>query len=136
MLLEDVPTKAIQGLLSYFRLIDPNREWTLAAMGEQISLASVMPKFIGSPTSIADEMEHWMSECDIDGFNLAPIVQPTGFNDFVDLVVPELRRRGLMHEQYTGDTLREHYFGVGNARIMPDHYAHRVLPQWKIDKFA
>lgn len=131
VVLDNVETKAIQGLLTYFTEVDPDREWTLEAMGEQISLASVMPKFIGSPATIADEMEHWMDTCDIDGFNLSPIVHPQGFRDFVEFVVPELRRRGRMHAGYEGDTLREHYFGRGQARLPGDHIAHRCLPAWK-----
>lgn len=130
MLLEEMPTKAIQGLLSYFTLIDPDRNWTIKAMGEQISLASVMPKFVGSPATVVDEMERWMDECDIDGFNLAPIVQSIGFKDFVDMVVPEIESRGRLAD-YAGNTLREHYFGAGNARIANDHIAHRSLPAWK-----
>lgn len=131
VVLDNVETKAIQGLLTYFTEIDPDREWTVEAMGEQISLASVMPKFIGSPATVADEMERWMDECDIDGFNLSPVVQTIGFKDFVDFVVPELRRRGRMHDAYEGDTLREHYFGRGQARLPADHIAHRCLPAWK-----
>ena len=131
VVLDKIETKAIQGLLTYFTELDPEREWTVEAMGEQISLASVMPKFIGSPTTIADEMEVWMDDCDIDGFNLSPIVQTVGFRDFVDLVVPELRRRGRMHDAYEGATLREHYFGRGQARLPGDHIAHRCLPAWK-----
>jgi len=131
VVLDNVETKAIQGLLTYFTEVDPDREWTLEAMGEQISLASVMPKFIGSPATVADEMEHWMDTCDIDGFNLSPIVHPQGFRDFVDFVVPELRRRGRMRDTYDGDTLREHYFGRGQARLPADHIAHRCLPPWK-----
>jgi len=133
MLLGDVKTDAIQGLLSYFTLVDPNREWTLEAMGEHISIASVMPKFIGSPTTVADELEHWMEECDIDGFNLAPVIQPAGFVDFVDLVVPELQRRGRLRTRYDGKTLRENYFGPGHARLPNDHIAYRTLPAWKQD---
>jgi len=131
VVLDNVETQAIQGLLSYFTELDPDREWTVEAMGEQISLASVMPKFIGSPATIVDEMERWMDECDVDGFNLAPVVQTIGFREFVDLVVPELRRRGRMHDGYTGETLREHYFGEGQTRLPTEHIAHRCLPEWK-----
>jgi len=131
VVLDNVETQAIQGLLSYFTELDPDREWTVEAMGEQISLASVMPKFIGSPATIVDEMERWMDECDVDGFNLAPVVQTIGFREFVDLVVPELRRRGRMPDGYTGETLREHYFGEGQTRLPTEHIAHRCLPEWK-----
>lgn len=129
--LAEVKSDAIQGLLSYFKQVDPDRDWTLEAMGDHLSLASVMPKFIGSAQTIVDQMEHWMDEADIDGFNLAPVVQPTGFTEFVDLVVPELQRRGRMPTEYAGATLREHYFGAGQARLPADHIAHRTLPGWK-----
>jgi len=58
-------------------------------------------------------------------------VQPAGFADFVDLVVPELKRRGLRPADYAGRTLREHFFGVGHARLDDSHIAHRTLPPWR-----
>lgn len=129
--LQEIKTDAIQGLLSYFTTVDPNREWTIDAIGEFISIGSVMPKIIGSAATVADELERWMDECDIDGFNLVPVIQPTGFNDFVDLVVPELQRRGRLRTHYESTTLREHYFGPGHTRLPADHIAHRTLPTWK-----
>jgi len=131
MRLQEMKTDAIQGLLTYFTTVDPNRNWTVEAIGEFISIGSVMPKIIGSAESVADELERWMDECDIDGFNLVPVIQPTGFYDFVDLVVPELQRRGRMRTHYESATLREHYFGPGQTRLPADHIAHRTLPPWK-----
>jgi FMN-dependent oxidoreductase (nitrilotriacetate monooxygenase family) len=129
--LEDIKTDAIQGLLSYFTTVDPERMWTVEAIGEFISIGSIMPKVIGSPTTVADELERWMDGSDIDGFNLVPVNQPSGFTEFVDMVVPELQRRGRMRTSYQSATLREHYFGPGQARIADDHIAHRTLPTWK-----
>ncbi|TDJ69193.1 MAG: LLM class flavin-dependent oxidoreductase [Proteobacteria bacterium] len=131
MRLQEMKTDAIQGLLTYFTTVDPNRNWTVEAIGEFISIGSVMPKIIGSAESVADELERWMDECDIDGFNLVPVIQPTGFYDFVDLVVPELQRRGRLRTHYESATLREHYFGPGQTRLPADHIAHRTLPPWK-----
>jgi FMN-dependent oxidoreductase (nitrilotriacetate monooxygenase family) len=65
--------------------------------------------FAGTPTQIADEIEYWFTEGAADGFNVMPPTLPGGLNDFVDLVVPELQRRGLFRTEYTGTTLREHY---------------------------
>lgn len=124
-------SNAIQGVLSFFKDVDPERRWTLREMGEWISLASVMPKIVGSPTTVADEIERWIDETDIDGINLAPPVQPTGFRDFVELVVPELRRRGRIVEAADGVSLRERFFGGGSARLPASHVAHRCLPPWK-----
>ncbi|MGE3775067.1 MAG: LLM class flavin-dependent oxidoreductase [Gammaproteobacteria bacterium] len=129
--LDTYDSNAIQGLLSYFRDVDPERRWTVADMGEWISLASVMPKIVGSPRTVADELERWIDDTGIDGFNLAPIVQPDGFRDFAQLVMPELRRRGRLHALEAGSSLREHYFGNGRSRLPPAHIAHRALPPWK-----
>jgi N-acetyl-S-(2-succino)cysteine monooxygenase len=74
--------------------------------------------FAGTPTQIADQLEHWFTEGAADGFNIMPPTLPGGLDDFVDLVVPELQRRGLFRTEYTGSTLREHY---GLARPANQH---------------
>ncbi|MBD2677363.1 MULTISPECIES: LLM class flavin-dependent oxidoreductase [Nostoc] len=63
--------------------------------------------FVGTPQSIADEMEQWLSEEGSDGFNIMFPFLPEGLNDFVDKVVPELQRRGIFRQEYEGKTLRE-----------------------------
>jgi FMN-dependent oxidoreductase (nitrilotriacetate monooxygenase family) len=65
--------------------------------------------FAGTPTQIADQIEYWFSEGAADGFNIMPPTLPAGLDDFVEMVVPELQRRGLFRTEYTGATLREHY---------------------------
>ena len=62
---------------------------------------------VGSATDIADELERWFTEGAADGFNLCPAINPAGLEDFVALVLPELRRRGLFRTEYEGTTLRE-----------------------------
>jgi FMN-dependent oxidoreductase (nitrilotriacetate monooxygenase family) len=62
----------------------------------------------GSPQTIADTLEKWFVEGAADGFNIMPAYFPGAFDDFVDLVVPELQRRGLYRKDYTGTTLRNH----------------------------
>jgi N-acetyl-S-(2-succino)cysteine monooxygenase len=52
-------------------------------------------------------MEEWFTTGAADGFNILPPYLPGAFDDFVELVVPELRRRGLFHTEYEGTTLRE-----------------------------
>ena len=61
----------------------------------------------GSTTEVADFMEQWVAEKGCDGFNIMPPLFPGGLEDFVDLVIPELQRRGLVRKQYEGTTLRE-----------------------------
>lgn len=63
---------------------------------------------VGTPESIADEMERWLREGAADGFNLMPPSLPSGLDDFVDHVIPVLQKRGLFRRAYSGNTLREH----------------------------
>ena len=64
-------------------------------------------RLIGTPAQIVDTMEHWMDAGAADGFNITPTHLPGGMEDFAALVVPELRRRGLIRLEYEGATLRE-----------------------------
>jgi alkanesulfonate monooxygenase SsuD/methylene tetrahydromethanopterin reductase-like flavin-dependent oxidoreductase (luciferase family) len=61
----------------------------------------------GSAADIADDLEAWFTGGAADGFNIMPPLFPDGLKDFVDLVVPELQRRGLFRREYEGKTLRE-----------------------------
>jgi alkanesulfonate monooxygenase SsuD/methylene tetrahydromethanopterin reductase-like flavin-dependent oxidoreductase (luciferase family) len=63
---------------------------------------------IGTPASIADMMEEWFSTGAADGFIVQPPYMPGAADDFVDLVIPELQRRGLFRTDYAGRTLRDH----------------------------
>jgi N-acetyl-S-(2-succino)cysteine monooxygenase len=61
----------------------------------------------GTPEQIADQLEEWFINDAADGFNIMPPYLPGGLDDFVELVIPELRRRGLFRTEYEGRTLRE-----------------------------
>jgi len=65
--------------------------------------------FVGTPASIANEMEQWLEERGSDGFVVMFPYLPEGLDDFVDLVVPELQRRGIFRKDYEGTTLRDHF---------------------------
>jgi alkanesulfonate monooxygenase len=64
-------------------------------------------EMIGTPITIADQMEEWLVSEACDGFNVMFPYLPGGLDDFVDRVVPELQRRGLFRREYEGTTLRE-----------------------------
>jgi FMN-dependent oxidoreductase (nitrilotriacetate monooxygenase family) len=64
--------------------------------------------FVGTPESVADEIERWVDAGAADGFNLMPPTLPGGITEFVDRVVPVLQRRGRFRREYEGTTLREH----------------------------
>ena len=63
---------------------------------------------VGTPSQIADVMEEWFLNGAADGFNVMPAWLPGSLTDFVDMVIPELQRRGLFRTEYVGTTLREH----------------------------
>jgi FMN-dependent oxidoreductase (nitrilotriacetate monooxygenase family) len=63
---------------------------------------------VGTPETIADEMEQWLATEGSDGFNVMFPYLPAGLDDFVDRVVPELQRRGIFRRAYEGKTLRDH----------------------------
>lgn len=63
----------------------------------------------GTPKTIADTLEEWFAEHAADGFNILPAHFPGAFDEFVDLVVPELQRRGLFRRDYEGKTVRDHF---------------------------
>ena len=64
---------------------------------------------VGTPEQVADEMELWFRNGAADGFNVMPPWFTGGFDAFVDGVVPILRKRGIIREEYRGTTLRDHY---------------------------
>lgn len=57
---------------------------------------------VGSPATVADELERWHRETGVDGFNISAAVRPTDLERFARLVSPELRRRGLLREPEAG----------------------------------
>ena len=82
-----------------------------------------MPKIVGGPKTIVDELERWSELADVDGFNLAHATNPGSFEDLIDFVLPELRRRGLFPAKgdvKEGLTARELVFG--QADLLDDHY--------------
>jgi FMN-dependent oxidoreductase (nitrilotriacetate monooxygenase family) len=62
---------------------------------------------VGTPASIVDQLQQWFEEGGADGFNIMSPWLPGGLEDFIELVLPELRRRGLFRTEYEGRTLRE-----------------------------
>jgi FMN-dependent oxidoreductase (nitrilotriacetate monooxygenase family) len=62
----------------------------------------------GTPKRIADTMQEWFEAERADGFVIMPPYFPGAFDDFVDLVVPELQHRGVFRKEYAGSTLRDH----------------------------
>jgi alkanesulfonate monooxygenase SsuD/methylene tetrahydromethanopterin reductase-like flavin-dependent oxidoreductase (luciferase family) len=76
---------------------------------------------VGTPESIADEIQSWFENEAADGFNIMPAILPESLHSVVELLIPELQRRGLFRTAYEGTTLREN---LGLARPQ-SRYAHQ-----------
>jgi FMN-dependent oxidoreductase (nitrilotriacetate monooxygenase family) len=95
----------------------PTRTDVVAAMAkrENLTIRQLYERFagarghleaIGTPSQVADIMQAWIEAEAADGFNVILSWFPGGLNDFVDLVVPELQRRGIYRTEYESHTLR------------------------------
>ncbi|MCD7109353.1 LLM class flavin-dependent oxidoreductase [Rhizobium sp. DKSPLA3] len=112
-------TNAVQSAVETFTTIDPAKEWTVREMADWVGIGGFGPVFVGSPQTVADLMQEWVEETDVDGFNLAYAVTPETFEDAVDLLVPELQKRGVYKTAYRQGTLREKLFGEGPRLVAP-----------------
>jgi FMN-dependent oxidoreductase (nitrilotriacetate monooxygenase family) len=65
-------------------------------------------QMVGTAGEIVDTMQEWLETDASDGFNIMFHTVPAGLDDFVNMVVPELQRRGLFRREYEGTTLRDH----------------------------
>ena len=81
---------------------------TLRQLYLRIAGARGHSQIVGTPMQVADEMEARFRAGGADGFNIMPATLPGGLDDFIELVLPELRRRGLVRTEYEGRTLRGH----------------------------
>lgn len=113
--LEDQESNAIQSVVKAFSAADPDRRWTIRKIAEYARLGGDGPVIVGSPERVADELEAWVDETGVDGFNLAAAVVPETWSQIADLLVPELKRRGRFKNDYAPGTLREK-LGGSSAR--------------------
>ncbi|MEK5077558.1 LLM class flavin-dependent oxidoreductase [Solibacillus sp. FSL W7-1436] len=80
---------------------------TLRELYNNIAGARGHREIVGTPSQVADQLQEWFENDAADGFNIMAPTFPQGFNDIVELVIPELQRRGLFKTEYAGTTLRE-----------------------------
>ncbi|MFB9378248.1 LLM class flavin-dependent oxidoreductase [Kineococcus gynurae] len=123
--LEYAETEAVRSAVEAFSTADPDRRWTPRDIANWVGIGGMGAVIVGSPTTVADELQRWIEVGDVDGFNCAYAITPGTFADIVEHVVPELQRRGVYPTDYEGETLRENIFGKGQARLRDDHPAAR-----------
>ena len=96
--------------------------WTKRMLADQFILGSRQPPIVGTAAQVADELQAWVAEADVDGFNLSRTVAPECWAAVVDLLVPELQARGAYKTAYTPGTYRDKLFDAG-PRLRSPHPA-------------
>jgi alkanesulfonate monooxygenase SsuD/methylene tetrahydromethanopterin reductase-like flavin-dependent oxidoreductase (luciferase family) len=81
---------------------------TVRQLAQRVSLSIGHRTLVGTPDSIADDLQAWFEAGAADGFIILPADLPLGLEQFVDHVIPRLQHRGLYRNEYRGHTLREH----------------------------
>lgn len=81
--------------------------WTLRQLYQHFAATRGHMVLVGTAASVVDAMQEWFENGACDGFNLVPPMFPDDLEAFVDLVVPELQRRGIFRKRYEGTTLRD-----------------------------
>ena len=127
-------TQAGRTALASFSSADPTRRWTVGEAAAFIGLGGRGPVFVGDPAQVADQLLDWQAATGLDGFNLAYALAHETFRDVVELVVPELRRRGRYPPEHgpgaddadaTAPTLRARLFDRGD-RLPANHAGRQV----------
>ncbi|KAL3481700.1 luciferase-like domain-containing protein [Aspergillus californicus] len=116
---------AIQSLVNSWSATVPGTDglkWTRERVAQEIAIGGPHARAIGSPTTVADILERWVEESGVDGFNLSYAIAPADFEDIVQYLLPELRRRGVFWEDYAAATARENFLNDGRGpRLRDDH---------------
>lgn len=120
-----VDTDAARSALAVFTTFDPDRAWTPRDIAEYVGIGGIGPVIVGGPETVADELERWVEVGGVDGFNLAYVITPGTFEAIVEHLVPELRRRGRMWDEYPAGTLRSRLSGDASPVVPAWHPAHR-----------
>ncbi|CAG8973716.1 hypothetical protein HYALB_00006988, partial [Hymenoscyphus albidus] len=92
-------------------------KWTRRRVLQELALGGAHPRAIGSPQTVADILQNWIDVAGVDGFNLAYAVSPGTFEDMIQWLWPELRRRDVFWEEYekVGGSMRENFSGDGEG---------------------
>ncbi|KAJ4205902.1 hypothetical protein NW759_014379 [Fusarium solani] len=107
-------------------------KWTKSAIADEMKIGGLGATIVGTPEHVADELERWIREADVDGFNFAYALMPRTFEEIIEFLLPVLRNRGLFWEGYEvpGGTYRENIWAKkGAARPPYDHPAAKY--HWK-----
>ncbi|KAF2232659.1 Nitrilotriacetate monooxygenase component A/pristinamycin IIA synthase subunit A [Viridothelium virens] len=131
--LRHVESNAVRSAVEALSKASPSvPKWTKHSVVDLVKIGGLGPTVVGDPSQVADEFERWVTEADVDGFNIAYAIKPGSFVDVAELLIPELRRRGLFWDDYAvpGGTYRENmYASTGQSGLPATHPAAKY--RWK-----
>ncbi|WP_458040188.1 MULTISPECIES: LLM class flavin-dependent oxidoreductase [Bacteria] len=117
----NVKSNAIQSVIANYQESAAHGEtFTVRDIARISAIGGLGPTIVGSGKEVADQLQEWVAETDVDGFNLAYAITPGTFEDIVNYVIPELRARGAYPTSYAEGTLRQKLHGKGD-RLPSDH---------------
>ena len=117
----NVESNAIKSVIANYEESAANGEtFTVRDIARGGAIGGLGPTIVGSGEEIADQLQEWVDETDVDGFNLAYAITPGTFEDIVEFVIPVLRERGAYPAEYAEGTLRHKLHGKGD-RLPDDH---------------
>ncbi|KAK8052576.1 Dimethyl-sulfide monooxygenase [Apiospora rasikravindrae] len=123
--LREVESNAVRSTVTGYAKFSPGtKKWTKHTIAEHVSIGGNGPVIVGTPSQVADGLQTWVDEADVDGFNFSYALFPQSFKDIIELLLPELRQRGLFWDDYAvpGGTYRENFYREpGLKRSPPDH---------------
>ena len=131
--LRQVESNAIRSAVEALSKSSPGvPKWTKITVGKHITIGGLGATPVGTPAQIADDMQRWVDEADVDGFNMPYAIFPSSFEDIVNLLVPELRKRDLFWDDYAvpRGTYRENFYQKKGQTGPPDEHA-AASYRWK-----
>ncbi len=118
----NVKSNAIQSAVSNFaESAKHGEEFTVRDIARNGAIGGLGPSIVGSGAEIAEQLIEWVEETDVDGFNLAYAITPGTWEDIIEFVIPELRKRGAYPEEYAAGTLRNKLHGRGD-KLPEEHH--------------
>ncbi|HEV7849640.1 MAG TPA: LLM class flavin-dependent oxidoreductase [Mycetocola sp.] len=117
----DVKSNAIQSAVANFQSAsEDGSEWTVRDIASWAGIGGLGTRIVGSGSEVADQLQSWVDETDVDGFNLAYAITPGSFEDIVEFVIPELQARDAYPTDYAPGSFRNKLHGRGD-RLPEEH---------------
>ncbi len=123
--LQHFETQGMRSLLERYTTGDEGARLTVRQIAKRLASSPSGVCFVGSAETVADKMEEWMEEADVDGFNVGDYMPLKTIPELGASLIPELQKRGRVRTAYESSTLREHMYGAGQQRPRSDHPAAR-----------